>query len=76
MCADYLAALRASRTFNCPDCVDAMAEAFGASAAVNHLRVRSSSKHSQTFVAAIVTPPRYPGYFAWQCYRDPLLAAS
>ena len=40
-CADYLAALRESRTFNCPDCVDAMAEAFGVSAAVNQLRVSS-----------------------------------
>ncbi|KAL3139727.1 hypothetical protein ABBQ38_004032 [Trebouxia sp. C0009 RCD-2024] len=34
----YLASLRESRTFNCPDCVDAMAEAFGITAAVNQLR--------------------------------------
>ena len=45
--AGYLAALRESRTFNCPDCVDAMAEAFGVAAAVNHLRVSSSTKRSQ-----------------------------
>lgn len=37
--AAYLAALRESRTFNCPDCIDAMAEAYGVTAAVNQLRV-------------------------------------
>lgn len=47
-CAGYLASLRESRTFNCPDCVDAMAEAFGITAAVNQLRVRSSPKHDWT----------------------------
>lgn len=48
ICAGYLAALHESRTFNCPDCVDAMAEAFGVAAAVSQLRVRSSTKHCQT----------------------------
>ncbi len=37
--AAYLAALHESRTFNCPDCVDAMAEAYGVTSAVNQLRV-------------------------------------
>ncbi len=37
--AAYLAALHESRTFNCPDCVDAMAEAYGVTAAVSQLRV-------------------------------------
>lgn len=46
--AGYFAALHESRIFNCPDCVDAMAEAFGVAAAVSHLRVRSSTQHSQT----------------------------
>ena len=55
MCAGYLAALRASRTFNCPDCVDAMAEAFGVAAAVSHLRVRSSSQHIQKIFARNMT---------------------
>lgn len=36
--AGYLAALHESRTFSCPDCVDAMAEAYGVSAAVHQLR--------------------------------------
>ncbi|DBB03932.1 TPA: hypothetical protein ACH3X1_013012 [Trebouxia sp. C0004] len=34
----YLRALHESRTFNCPDCVDAMAEAYGVTSAVNQLR--------------------------------------
>ncbi|KAA6424453.1 MAG: hypothetical protein FRX49_05665 [Trebouxia sp. A1-2] len=34
----YLAALYESRIFNCPDCVDAMAEAYGVTSAVNQLR--------------------------------------
>ncbi|DBB07868.1 TPA: hypothetical protein ACH3X3_009268 [Trebouxia sp. C0006] len=41
----YLAALHESRTFNCPDCVDAMAEAYGVTSAVNQLR--GSALHSR-----------------------------
>ena len=41
--AGYLAALHESRTFSCPDCVDAMAEAYGVSAAVHQLRVRPTN---------------------------------
>jgi len=44
--AAYLAALHESRTFNCPDCVDAMAEAYGVTSAVNQLRVCFNDRYN------------------------------